>query len=153
MGRIEVVTKYEQILDIEAIVGLIQRQMDLIQGSSDRTRICHALRNALTISKRAVLFLWYSKDDENKAFAFCNICAGLEAGADYLWINELFVDSSFRNRHVVSSMIEYIEDWARQNEVEYIACVTGEQNLPAKRLYEKSGFEVHSVAWVDKRIQ
>ena len=135
------------------IIRLIQKQMTVIGGCSDFMHIKGALENALKPESRCALFLWFSEAIEIGAFAFSNICAGLETGADYLWINELFVDDLFRQRNVASEMIQFIEKWAKENQIKYIACTTGLMNEPAQKLYKKNDFEIHKTMWVDKSLK
>ena len=151
--QIKIIRKIEEIESLDIITRLIQKQMAVIGGNSDFMHIKGALENALKPESRSVLFLWYSESNDIGAFAFANICAGLETGADYLWINELFVDDEFRKRNAASKMIQFIEKWSRKNQIKYIACTTGLTNIPAQNLYKKNGFDIHKTIWVDKSIE
>ena len=153
MYQIEIIKKIEEIESLDKIIRLIQKQMTVIGGPSDVQHIKGALENALKPESRSVLFLWYSESNDIGAFAFSNICAGLETGADYLWINELFVDDKFRKKNVASEIIQFIEKWAKENQIKYIACTTGLTNEPAQKLYKKNGFDIHKTMWVDKSIE
>ena len=153
MYQIKIIKKIEEIESLDIIIRLVQKQMTVIGGHSDFQHIKDALKNALRPESRSVLFLWYSELNEIGAFVFSNICAGLETGADYWWINELFVDDVFRKRNVASEMIQFIEKWTKKNQIKYIACTTGLTNEPAQKLYKKNGFDLHKTMWVDKSIE
>ena len=153
MYQIKIIKNIEEIESLDKLIRLVQKQMTVIGGCSDSLHIKGALENALKPESRSVLFLWYTESNDIGAFAFSNICAGLETGADYLWINELFVDDEFRKRNAASEIIQFIEKWSRKNQIKYIACTTGLTNIPAQNLYKKNGFDIHKTIWVDKSIK
>lgn len=153
MYQIKIIKNIEEINSLYKLIRLVQKQMTVIGGCSDSLHIKGALENALKPDSRSVLFLWYSESNDIGAFAFSNICAGLETGADYLWINELFVDDDYRKRNIASVMIQFIEKWTKENQIKYIACTTGLTNVPAQELYKKNDFELHKTIWVDKSIE
>ena len=153
MYQIKIIKNIEEIESLDKLIRLVQKQMTVIGGCSDSLHIKGALENALNPESRSVLFLWYTESNDIGAFVFSNICAGLETGADYLWINELFVDDDFRKRNVASEMIQFIEKWTKENQIKYIACTTGLTNEPAQKLYKKNGFDIHKTMWVDKSIE
>ncbi len=150
MNQIKIITKFEEIESLGKVISLIQKQMIVIGGFSDTDHIKNALKNALKPKSRSFLFLWYSNADIPGAFVFSNICAGLETGSDYLWINELFVDNEFRKKDIATAMIQFIENWAKEKQIKYIACTTGLTNKPAQNFYIKNGFEKHKTMWVGK---
>jgi GNAT superfamily N-acetyltransferase len=150
---IKIIKNIEEIESLDKLIRLVQKQMTVIGGCSDFLHIKGALENALKPESRSVIFLWYTESNDIGAFAFSNICAGLETGSDYLWINELFVDDEFRKRNVASEMIQFIEKWVKENRIKYIACTTGLTNESAQKLYKKKGFDIHKTMWVDKSIE
>ena len=152
MNQIKIIKKVEEIVYLDKVINLIQKQMKVIGGCSDTSYVKNALDNALRPISRSYLFVWYSDEGNPGAFAFSNICSGLEAGSDYLWINELFVDSEYRNMNTATEMIKFIEKWANKRHIKYIACTTGLTNEPAQNLYKKNTFELHKTIWVDKSI-
>lgn len=81
-----------------------------------------------------------------------NICAGLESGGDYFWINELFVSEDSRKQKIASSILSIIEDWAKKESIKYVACIAGLKNIPAQKLYKKNNFKLDETIWIDKNI-
>jgi len=148
MFKIEVYFDYSLIIDNQSIIKLIQCQ--LVTKSEDHIK--QALKNALRPENRAVLFIGYGLDDAPIAFAFGNSCSGLESGGNYYWLNELFVDQSFRRRGYGKKLLSFIEDWLISREINYIACVTGEINKAAQLLYEDNNYELSKIVWVDKKL-
>ncbi|WP_168203336.1 GNAT family N-acetyltransferase [Oceanispirochaeta crateris] len=111
-----------------------------------------SVENALADSNHSIFFL-YTQNNTIVAFAFGNICAGLESGADYLWMNELYVSPNFRKQNIASEILAFIEKWSKSLNIKYIACITGVNNIPAQDLYKKNGFEIKLTNWVDKSIE
>ena len=153
LNQIKIIKKIEELEPPDKVINLIQKQMTIIGGCSDFYHVKNALKNALRPESRSFLFLWYSESDEPGAFAFLNICAGLETGSDYLWINELYVDNKNRKKNVASEMIRFIEKWSKDNKIKYIACTTGLGNEPAQKFYKKNNFDLHKTIWVDKNVK
>ena len=104
-NRIEVADSMNQIDSIGTLVDLISKQMAVIGGNTDTVRIKSALENSLKPETRCRYFLWYSPEDKLGAFVFSNICSGLESGADYLWMNELYVATKYRRKNVASEIL------------------------------------------------
>ncbi len=151
MKHITVVQKKDELTDPEKLYSLIHEQMHAIGSDRDYSHIKQAVEHALNGASNSVFFL-YHIDNGPAAFAFGNICSGLETGADYLWINELFVENKFRRQNIASALLSYIEEWSKQRKIKYIACITGENNTQAQSLYAKNGYELSSGVWVDKSI-
>lgn len=141
-----------EIPEPDELIELIQKQLETYRSDTSVEPIKNALNNALKEESRSVFFLWHDYKNRLGAFAFANVCSGLESGADYLWINELFVDEMFRNRGVATEILRYIDDWSKENQIVYISCVTGDGNKEAKSLYQKSGFTLSPSLWVDKNV-
>lgn len=152
MEEIKVAEKGSNPENIEQLTLLILGQMEAIGSKKDRYHVERAVTNALRDSSNAVFFLYF-KDGTPIAFAFGNVCAGLETGADYLWLNELFVDKNFRKMNVASEIISFIENWSKERNIKYMACITGSENVPAQNFYTKHGFELSKTVWVDKLIE
>lgn len=153
MSQIKVIRSIEDIQDKEELVRLMADQLKSYGADADPDRLNKALDNALKKGSRAVLFLWEDHKFRAGAFAFANICSGLESGGDYLWINELFVSEPFRRRGIATEMLKSIDHWVRDNHLVYIACSTGTGNSAAQELYRKEGFDVGTTLWVDKEIK
>jgi GNAT superfamily N-acetyltransferase len=132
------------------LVDLISKQMAVIGGNTDKTRIRSSLDNALKSGSRGRFFLWYSADGRLGAFAFANVCSGLESSGDYLWANELYVGKDYRRKKVATQILNFMEDWSKKQNIRHIACSTGLMNDPARRLFENNAFELSETIWVDK---
>ena len=146
------VQNYSEVSDIEKLISIVSKQMKFIDANDDPERIGKAIKNALKENKRAIFFLKANDEKEYCGFAFCNISSGLESGADYLWINELYVEPEYRGIGVSSEIMCFIENWARENGIKYIATVTGKTNETAMNFYKKTGYELGEIVWVDKKL-
>ena len=152
MEEIRVAEKGTTLEHIDSLISLILKQMEAIGSEKDYGHVKRAIINASRDSSNAVFFLYF-KDETMIAFAFGNVCAGLETGADYLWLNELFVDGTFRKMNIGSKILSFIEKWSKERDIKYLACITGSENVPAQNLYMKNGFELSKTVWVDKPIE
>ncbi|MBB6480167.1 GNAT family N-acetyltransferase [Spirochaeta isovalerica] len=152
MNLIKVISRFDDISDPDALIFLMSQQMATYGADPDKERLRKGLINALKESSRAVLFLKSDTGGKPEAFAFANICSGLESGGDYLWINELYVDELLRNRGVATEILNFIDSWCRENDLVYIACSSGLKNDAALSLYRKNGFVTSETIWVDKEL-
>jgi GNAT superfamily N-acetyltransferase len=134
------------------LIGLILQQLHADGSDADTNHVETALHRAFHPGSRAVLFVWRDQDRLPGAFAFGNVGSGLETGSDYLWLNELHVHHPFRRRGLASGMLTFVREWAEENGIASIACVTGVNNLPAQGMYKTNGFEVSPVMWVSARV-
>lgn len=150
---IRVIRNYSDIPSEDQLLKMMGDQMSHIGSSADIERLKSALKNALKAESRVRLFLSISEDEELQGFAFANICSGLESGADYLWINELHIDKEFRQKGVAEELLEFIEKWAVEKNMPYMACITSSLNAPAQTLYKKKGFSISETLWVDKTMR
>lgn len=151
MQEIQVIRNKDDLDTVKDLITIILEQMKAIGSEKNYTHVKNAVDNALSESNRSIFFL-YRNEYSIKAFAYGNICAGLESGADYFWINELYISENFRNKHIASKILSFIEDWAKSEDIKYVACITGLKNAPAQKLYQKNGFGLEKAIWVDKNI-
>jgi GNAT superfamily N-acetyltransferase len=148
---IQVIKEMSEIKDINQLTSLIKKQLPS-HSHHDSRKILRSLENALSTKSSAVLFLCQSDQDTYQGFVFANIASGLESGGDYLWINELFIDEHYRHQRLGSQLIEFIEDWCKENELKYMLCITSQDNLNAKAFYRNQGFDLSEVTWVSKEV-
>ena len=147
------IQNYSEIGDLNKLTSIVSKQMKFIGANDDPEKIGSAIKNALGENKRAIFFVKINDTKEYSGFAFCNISSGLESGADYIWINELYVEPEYRRKGVASEIMNFIENWAKENGIKYIATVTGKTNETAMGLYKKIGYELGEIVWVEKKIK
>lgn len=147
--RIVVVHNLDDVADLPGLISLVVEQLHFIGYSHTRDEAQAVLTHALRPVSRSVLFIGYSTDMQVQAFAFGNVCSGLECGGDYLWLNELFVASAFRKAGLGSSMLDFIKGWAKEHGCVYMALVTHPRNTSAIALYRENGMEIEQLQWVD----
>lgn len=152
MSEISIIKSPDDLTDPEKVIELIQKQMEIINGNTDINRIRKALENALRRESKAYLFLSENEEKELQGFAFGNICSGLESGADYFWLNEIFIDERYRGMGNASQLISFIEQWCEINKLVYFACITSPSNRQAQNFYKKAGFNINETLWVDKKL-
>lgn len=136
----------------DAVCSLMQKQMASVGSPKSTEQIEHALQSVFKPSGRAILFIGYDGDIP-AAFAFGNIATGIEAGGDYFWLNELYVDTPYRNRGYASTLLAFAENRLKNEGISYFACVTGNENAAAQAVFRKQGFALDSIIWVDKSIR
>jgi GNAT superfamily N-acetyltransferase len=141
----------KDIADNEAVVALLEKQMDFISSGQKQSSVASSLSNAMKDESRSVLWVAY-QEEKAIGFAFGNVCCGLESGGDYLWLNEIYVEKEVRMQNVGSLLIEAVQTWAKQSNCTYLAMITHPQNVGAQHLFKKAGFELESLVWVDKSL-
>ena len=147
------IQNYYEISDMNKFVKIISKQMKFIGSNNDPERIKAAIKNALMKNKRTIFFVKINEIMEYCGFAFCNICSGLETGADYLWINELYVESEYRRKGCASEIMNFIENWSIKNGIELIVTTTGKKNKTAMSFYKSKGYKLSKTVWVEKSIE
>ena len=148
---IEVIEKEINEIQIQKLIPMIKMQLYKDESSSTDKKIEHAVRNAFKKEARSVFFICYIMN-YIVGFAFGNVGSGLESGGDYFWINELYIEENNRKKGFASKILMFIETWAKERNIKHIACITGDNNENAKRLYKKNKYEISSVVWVDKDV-
>jgi len=138
-------------VDINKLTHLVLKQMEFIGSKHDFEKANYAVKNALK-NKNSVFFIKIDEENNLTGFAFGNIGSGLESGADYLWINELFVEPGHRRKNAAMEIFGFMENWAKQNGIKYIATMTSPKNEAAIKFYEKAGYEISDIKWIDKTI-
>ena len=53
-----------------------------------------------------------------------------------MWINEIYIESEYRRKGKASEILEFIEKWAKDKEIKYIATMTSKKILDQK-VYSK----------------
>ena len=147
--RIVVFRNLDEVADLSGLVSLVVEQLHFIGYTHTDEEAQAVLAHALRPGSRAVLFVGYGADRHVQAFAFGNICSGLECGGDYFWLNELFVATAFRKTGLGSLLLDFIKGWAKENGCVYLALVTHPGNTSALALYRENGMEIEQLQWVD----
>jgi len=146
------IKKYSEIPDIDKLCQIVSKHMDFIGSKKNMENINDTIKNALKDDTKAIFFLNINEKKDICGFAFGNISSGLETGADYFWLNELYVESEHRRKKIATEIVTFMENWAEENNIKYIAAMTDKSNKNAAEFYKKMGYEVGEVLWVDKRI-
>lgn len=130
---------------------IVKKQMEFLGSKQDLDKINFAIRNALG-NNRALFFVKINEKDEYIGFSFCNISSGLETGADYIWINEIYVEPEYRRQGIATEIITFIEKWAKEKNIKYIATMTGKSNEKSMGLFRNSKYDLEEIIWIDKKI-
>jgi GNAT superfamily N-acetyltransferase len=107
------------------------------------------MENALKPGTPARFFICY---EEDQAVACCvlNIGSGIEAGGDYIWINEFHVREDKRRQGIGKALLKHVLQWAKEEGYEYIASVTSPSNQAARELFKHQGFDDSEMIWLCK---
>jgi ribosomal protein S18 acetylase RimI-like enzyme len=95
--------------------------------------------NLYTAVKQPIACLWLAQDIE------------VETGDVKMLIQFLYVMPSHRNQGIGTALVDYAEEWAKEEGFEQITLRVFVNNLPAMKLYRKLGFEDESIT-MTKRL-
>lgn len=140
-----------RIVDRDGVVSLLLEQMTFIGYEKTLEEANQVLENAMKAESRSVLFVSYDSA-KAVAFAFGNICSGLESGGDYLYLNELYVCPEYRKQGLGTQLLRSVQSWAKEKGCTYLALVTHPRNEQAKQLYIEESFDLEELVWVDKYL-
>ncbi|MCG8570063.1 MAG: GNAT family N-acetyltransferase [Spirochaetes bacterium] len=149
--EIKIITKFDP-ETFSLILPLLLAQMEFIESPKNRQEIEKSMQNALKPESRALFFLLLDNNQQATGFAFANICSGIETGGDYLWLNELHIQSSHRGQGLAEKLMAHIAQWCREQKMIKILGITSVDNTKAVSFYKKHQFTVHPVNWLAKRI-
>ena len=138
---------------VNKLSKIVLKQMNFIGAEHDSAKVDCAIKNALDKNGKSIFFVKINEKEEFIGFVFGNVCSGLETGADYLWINELYVEPEYRRKGIAAEIFTFIERWAKDKGIKYIATMTGEKNKTALKFYKKMSYDLEKVIWVDKSIR
>ena len=79
-------------------------------------------------------------DDETAGYAVVSMKFETEVGGMAAWIEELFVEESFRSKGIGSTFFEHLKK-ELSGRMKRIRLEVGDENDGAKKLYERIGFE------------
>ncbi len=142
----------KNILSLEMVITLIQRQMAFIGYHQSREEVASEIRNSMKDESRSALFVAYEEDATAMGFAYGNMCSGLETKGDYFWLNELYVSVECRKQGLGSDLLQHVQTWAKGQGCAYLAMVTHPTNMKAQTLYRDLGFELEELIWVDRYL-
>lgn len=77
-------------------------------------------------------------DNKPAGYAMISKSFSPEVGGKIIWLEELYIGSEFRGHHLGSNFLEYL----KQRDCARIRLEIEPDNLKAKKLYERYGFEV-----------
>lgn len=151
MKEVVVYNKHEEILNDESILKLIIAQMEHIGASRSREKIIETLKVVFDASKRTYILV-IKENKVAKGFAFFNICTGIETGGDYIWLNELHVKHNERGKGYGKIVLAKLEQWASERNIKKILGIAYEDEDNVELFYEKAGFNIRSVKWLEKTV-
>lgn len=134
------------------LIALLHQQMIDIGSPKTREEIERAVANAVKPEARAFFFVLYDGADSAIGMAFGNICAGIESGGDYLWLNEIQIAPAFRNQGYGEKLLNFVIDWAKKNGCVKILGVTAEANTIAQHFFDKNHFAISTMMWLDHQL-
>ncbi len=135
---------------IADMTTLLIEQMKVIGKDLDEKHVKAGMENALKPGTTARFFICY--DDDEKAAACCllNIGSGIEAGGDYIWINEFHVREDKRRMGFGQALLKHVLQWANEEGYDYIASVTSPENKAARELFKQNGFGDSEMIWLER---
>jgi GNAT superfamily N-acetyltransferase len=144
------VTRQSPWQHIADLTSLLLEQMKAIGSPKTDKDVKLAVENALKPGSSARFFVCY---DDDRAVGCClvNIGSGIEAGGDYIWINEIHVREDKRRQGIGKALMKHVLKWANEKAYKYIASVTSPSNRAAKQLFIQQGFAESDMIWLMKQ--
>ena len=127
---------------LDQLVPLFDGYRIFYEQSSDRKEARHFLKNRL-IKGDSIIFL--AIDDNSNAQGFTQlypIFSSVSMRPVYV-LNDLYVDSTFRNNGVGEALLEYAKDHIIKIKAKGLILETAKNNL-AQHLYERLGWKLDS---------
>ncbi|MFC7371773.1 GNAT family N-acetyltransferase [Fictibacillus iocasae] len=124
---------------IEKIARLFLQQRTLNDVDKYLTRTIQTIK--LSLENPAQSGIIAAEDgDEIIGFAFYNMGVSLQIGGTYIWLNELYVQESSRNKGIAKKLLLKLIYWAEKEGIKSIELETGVNNSVTKHLYNSLGF-------------
>lgn len=136
----------------ESVLDLLSEQMKFVGRKYSREEIKEAVLNAIRPDTRAYFFT--AEDTAGEVIGVClvNICSGIEASGDYIWINEIHTRSDMRTKGIGQALLRHIIKWGESLGCRYANAITSPTNEIAQNLCRSVGFSVSKVTWLDKPL-
>lgn len=124
---------------IEKIVSLLMQQMTRHDTEEAYNLLLNGIKLALHEESPAHIIV-AEENDEILGVAFFNVGISLKMGGYYVWLNDLFVHSDYRNRGIAKKMLLHLIRWSEKENIRGIELETGINNSVTKHLYNSLGF-------------
>ncbi|MFA8439125.1 GNAT family N-acetyltransferase [Pueribacillus sp. YX66] len=124
---------------IEKIVSLLMQQMTRHDTEEAYNLLLNGIKLALHEKSPAHIIV-AEENDEILGVAFFNVGISLKMGGYYVWLNDLFVHSDYRNRGIAKKMLLHLIRWSEKENIRGIELETGINNSVTKHLYNSLGF-------------
>lgn len=96
--------------------------------------------------KTKLIFVYTDENDLVLGYSFCQIKEYKNINNIHphkcLYIDDLCVDEKYRRQHIGQSLLEYVEEYARNNNFYTVELNVWECNSSAKAFYERMGMKV-----------
>jgi GNAT superfamily N-acetyltransferase len=134
------------------LLNLLKNQMYDIGAVESIEKISASVKNALKPESRAKFFLLYETDQQPIGLLFFNVCSGIESGGDYIWLNEIQIIKSHRGLGMGKYFLQFLINWAKENEIKYISTMTSPQNIHSQNIFKSNGFDISDSKWMELTI-
>jgi len=131
-------------------VTLLLQQMDFIECPSTFDQVENALQLALDLQDTTKVFAARSSGGEIVGVLFANKGTSVAKSGYYLWINELHVKNTERNKGVATALLNHVFEWCQGEDVAGITLAATPDNGIAGKLYYKHGFSSEQMVMYDK---
>ncbi|GAF13562.1 LOW QUALITY PROTEIN: hypothetical protein JCM19045_2814 [Bacillus sp. JCM 19045] len=118
---------------------LFEKQLHHIAGQKALSQIEEILEEALLPNSQTYFFIAHL-NGQAVAFAFFNTMTSFQKGGQYIWLNEIYVEETHRNKGIAKKLLLRIIYWAEQRKIKGIELETGMNNEATKALYNSLGF-------------
>jgi len=137
--------------NLKECIALLLEQMAFIDSVSTFEKVENGLRLALNYQETTKVFAVENSGDEIVGILFANKGASIEKSGYYLWINELYVKDTERNKGVGTKLMNHVFDWCKTEGIRGISLATSVDNETAQNLYHKLGLDSDQVLLFNKK--
>lgn len=125
--------------DREKIAELFMQQISMHGEKDSYQKVLNGIDHVFNKDSSSRVVVAEEKD-EFLGMALLNTGISLRDGGKYIWLNELYVHSEYRNKGIGRKLLLYIIYWAENEQIKTIELETGVSNSVTKHLYNSLGF-------------
>ncbi len=137
---------------IEGFNQLMWHQRQATKSPRDLDHIQKATELAIRNETPARCFVAAQGEQLLVGALISNIGVGIQTGGYYLWINDIHIMESHRNMGIGTKLLQFVTNWARENDCLYMAASRDTDNLASQQLFANAGWQQNEMTWMDTRL-
>jgi len=150
MNNIDILSYHSSLSQNHEVARLMKTYFDEIENPKSVFQIEKTLSKLNSNTK--IILLIACDNQLPIGFLFGNKGFGIQSGGPYFWLNDIYLDPSYRHRGVAQLMINKLEQELLKDNIHYIAAMTDRANLQSQKFFSKLNFHTTDIIWIDKSI-